>query len=241
MIAYYYREIKRLNLPINTLEDFKKLLLKENIINDTIQIKTQIADKKTLLNTNKFIENTNVSTNNVLSKHYKTNNYIHSNANITYNETTYKTGDSPYANYYKHKKGIKYFDKESLSKLTITNYSSKEAVVLLESANGIVIRNVYIKNNDQYCLTNIPEGYYRIKVMYGNSWNSEKNNGINLPKGGFMQNISFTKSKDNDLFNYSFENTYNGISYPTYSITLHKVKNGNMKVENISKEDYFSN
>ena len=80
----------------------------------------------------------------------------------------------------------------------------------------------------------------KIKVMYGNSWNSEKNNGTNLPKGGFMKNVSFTKSKNNDLFDYTFENSYDGISYPTYSITLHKVRNGNMETVSIDKEDFFN-
>ena len=55
-----------------------------------------------------------------------------------------------------------------------------------------------------------------------------------------MKNVSFSKSKDNDLFDYTFEESYDGISYPTYSITLHKVRNGNMQTESISKEDFFN-
>lgn len=156
-----------------------------------------------------------------------------------YKETVFQTGDCPYSDYYGYGGGIGQFDKKSLSELKILNYSNSESVVLLETVQGVIIRNVYIKNNSEYTMTNIPEGKYRIKIMYGNSWNSEKDNGRGYPKGGFMKNVSFSKSKDNDLFDFIFEESYEGISYPTYSITLHKVKNGNMQTERISKDDFF--
>jgi hypothetical protein len=162
------------------------------------QDESQEENTSSLLDTDKIIKNANKAVSNALSGYNKknniTNNYSEPSENITYKETKYKTGDSPYASYFGYggKKGQ--FDKNSLSKLTIINHSSKEAVVLLEKTNGFVVRNVYISNNSQFTLTNIPEGYYRIKVMYGNSWNSEKNNGSNFPKGGFMKNVSFSKS-----------------------------------------------
>ena len=243
MAGYYYREAKRLKLNIGTKNDFNKLLIADGIIKQEIEIKDKVDKSNSFSNTNNTVKKINSSVDNVLSKYNSskiaTKSTSESNNEITYKETIYKTGDSPYANYFGNGKRKGQYDKNSLSKLTITNYSSKEAVVLLEKTNGTVIRNVYIKNNSEYKLTNIPEGYYRIKVMYGNSWNSEKDNGKNFPKGGFMKNVSFTKSRDNDMFNYTFEETYDGISYPTYSITLHKVKDGNMKTENISKEDFF--
>lgn len=153
----------------------------------------------------------------------------------TYREAVYKTGDCPYLGWYG--KGKK--DSGSLSELKILNYSSTEAVVLLESSYGSVIRHVYVKNNSTYTMKNIPEGRYRMKVMYGNSWNNEKDNGSGYPKGGFMKNVSFSKSKDDELFDFMFEKTYEGISYPTYSVTLHKVVNGNMQTESIDKDDFF--
>jgi curved DNA-binding protein CbpA len=244
MVDYYYREAKRLKLRINSKEEFYELVNKDIAKAENIQDESRKDNTSSLLDTDKIIKNANKTVNNALSgyniKNNITNNYSEPSENITYKETKYKTGDSPYASYFGYggKKGQ--FDKNSLSKLTIINHSSKEAVVLLEKTNGFVVRNVYISNNSQFTLTNIPEGYYRIKVMYGNSWNSEKNNGSNFPKGGFMKNVSFSKSKDNDLFDYTFEESYDGISYPTYSITLHKVRNGNMQTESISKDDFFN-
>ena len=153
----------------------------------------------------------------------------------SYEETKYQTGDMPYVSFY----GSGEKDMNSLSKLEILNYSSTEAVVLLENYYGYIVRHVYIKNNSTYTIKYIPEGLYIMKVMYGNSWNKEKNNGPDYPKGGFMKNVSFSKSKVSDSFDFTFEKTYDGISYPTYSVTLHKVVNGNMQTESIDKDDFF--
>jgi len=151
-----------------------------------------------------------------------------------YEETIYKTGDSPYSNYF----GRGRYDSNSLSKLVVENYSDANAVVLLENSSGVVIRNVYVEKGEKYTLNRIPEGIYQTKVMYGNSWYSEKNNGANFPKGGFMRDERFSKSEEG-LFKYIFEETYDGVSYPSYSITLHRVLNGNMETKPISKSEFF--
>ena len=153
-----------------------------------------------------------------------------------YEEVNYYTGDMPYKNYYG--KGV--FDKSSLSKLTFVNSSFTDAVVLLCNVNGQVIRHNYIKKNITFTMPNIPSGTYIIKVMFGNSWNPKKNNGENFPTGGFMKNVSFIKSMDNDSFNFVPDKTCDGVIYPTYSVTLHKVQNGNLRTDEISKSDFFN-
>lgn len=156
--------------------------------------------------------------------------------NDRYTETTYETGDIPYLAYFGRGK----FDPNSLSKLTLVNYSSTDAVLLLvKISSGKVIRNVFVPNGESYIISKIPEGRYMVKVMYGNSWNKKKDNGDNFPKGGFMKNISFSQSKISDPFEYIFTRDEGGISYPTYQLTLHKVVNGNMRTEGISKSDFF--
>ena len=55
-----------------------------------------------------------------------------------------------------------------------------------------------------------------------------------------MKNVSFSKSKWKDSFDFIFEKDDDGINYPTYSLTLHKVKNGNMSTEKINKESFFN-
>jgi len=230
MAKYYYVDAGLKGIDIGTPDEFRILLKREGITNMTYKdedLKVKRSPSNTIEYVNKVTSKANIINQKIP--------IVKSNKNYT--ETTYHTGDIPYSKTY----GKGQFDYSSLSQLKVLNYSSKDAVVLLENTYGITIRNVYISNGSQYTLDKIPEGHYRIKVMYGNSWYSEKDNGVNFPKGGFMKNVSYSKSKDNDLFNYIFEESYDGISYPTYSITLHKVRNGNMQTQSITKDDFFNN
>lgn len=177
-----------------------------------------------------------VPTNNLPSSGFQEENIQHSFDTPSYSETNFDTGSAPYKEYF----GVGKFDNESLSELTVLNYSSNDAVVLLCTLEDRVIRNVFIEQGTTYTLRQIPEGRYIVKIMYGKSWNKEKDNGLSFPKGGFMENISFSKTEEDDLFDYTFERSYDGINYPTYSITLHKVQNGNLQMDNISQSDFFN-
>ena len=149
----------------------------------------------------------------------------------------YETGDIPYSGYF----GKGSFNKESLSFLDIKNHSGLDAVVLLENYySGKIIRNVFISAHSTYKMKNIPEGRYIMKTMYGNSWNKEKNNGSKFPKGGFMRNVSYDKTSESDIFDFTFERGYDYINYPTWEVTLHKVRNGNLQTVPNSKNDFFN-
>lgn len=153
-----------------------------------------------------------------------------------YEEYFYDNGDMPYSDYW----GTGAFDASSLSYLKVDNYSGLDAVVLLVNKySGRVIRNVYVKAMSSYKINRIPEGMYSMKVMYGNSWNVDKYNGESFPRGGFMKNVSYSSTRDNEEFDFFFERDYDGVNYPTWEVTLHKVKNGNMKTKNISNRDFF--
>lgn len=151
-----------------------------------------------------------------------------------YYVTNFDTGAIPYEDYF----GYGQFDDKSLSELTITNYSSTDAVVLLETLDGDVIRNNFINTGDVFTMKQIPSCTCKIKVMFGKSWNSKKNNGHDSPSGGFMDDVSFMEADDIFFFNALIEDKR--IKYPTYSITLHKVENGNMQTTPISQDSFFN-
>ena len=152
-----------------------------------------------------------------------------------YEETYLRNGDIPYASYF----GKGEYDAKSLSELKIINKSLTDAVVLLYASTDNVVRNVFVSKGATYTMKKIPEYQCIVKVMYGNSWNNKKNNGDSFPMGGFMENVSFSKTLWTDAFSFLAEETPNGISYPSYSITLHKVVNGNLGSKEISKADFF--
>ena len=150
-----------------------------------------------------------------------------------YDETVFETGDVPYREYFGNGK----FTKKSLSELCIINFSQSDAVVLLETLAGDVIRNNFVGKGSKFVMKQIPSRVCRVKVMFGNSWYSEKDNGESFPKGGFMKNVSFMEPINTFDFNTIREEGH--INYPAYSITLHTVQNGNMQTVGISKEDFF--
>lgn len=150
-----------------------------------------------------------------------------------YTTIQYGTGDKPFADFY----GSGVYDRGSRNSLKIENGSDTDALLFLESLDGKKIRHVYIMRGESFTMTKIPGGQYIMKVMQGNSWNPDKYNGDGAPSGGFMEDNSISKSEENDPFVYPSSSSQ---KYREYSITLYKVRNGNMASENIDESELFN-
>ncbi len=144
----------------------------------------------------------------------------------------FKTGDKPYKSFYGNGK----YDSDTQNSLFIKNGSYCDAVVFLETLNGKKTRHVYIRKDETFTMTQIPGGIYIIKIIQGNSWNPDKDNGAGAPRGGFMEDVSMSKSEDYDPFDYPDPSTGH---YYSYEVTLYKVTNGNMSTEHISSSEMF--
>lgn len=145
-------------------------------------------------------------------------------------------GSSPYNAHYASK-----FRKKSLGEITIENGTTDDALVLIyEMVTGTIIRNVYIRSNNSVTLKKMPEGCYRMKTFYGSDWALNLNNGHSAPTGGFTKECSFSDMESGKMFDMTWEKTSTGIIYPTYTVTLHKVINGNLHTKEINKEDFFN-
>lgn len=160
------------------------------------------------------------------------NNEDNSEANVTepYDITYYNTGDMPYRDFY----GKGKYDKRTKNYLEIDNGGETDAVVFLETLDGRKIRHAYICKNEKFKMKHIPGGKYIIKIMQGNSWNAQKDDGG--PIGGFMEDVSYSKSEDYDPFVYP---SYSSGKWGWYSVTLYKTENGNMSTQMISKDEIF--
>lgn len=154
-------------------------------------------------------------------------------ADNSYNEVHHSTGDRPYQTYY----GRGEYDKRTDNSLTIMNEYDRDAVVFLETTSGRKTRHVYINASNSFTMSNIPAGRYVVKIMQGTSWNPDKDNGPNAPKGGFMQDLSMSESGTSDIF--EFPPVSSG-QYGSYEITLYKVQNGNLSTYNIDNEAMFN-
>ncbi|MDR1918912.1 MAG: hypothetical protein LBQ65_04615, partial [Tannerellaceae bacterium] len=156
---------------------------------------------------------------------------------LTLTDFRLNTGDIPYPDYF----GSGMIDQGSLCEITIKNGTSQDAaVILLNTETESCMRNIYIRANNSFTIKQIPEGIYKMKYFQGDYWNPKLNNGEGFPIGGFSKNISFSMpSSSKDYFIMYKEKTDNGYNYPTYTVTLHTVVNGNMKTKKISKDIFF--
>jgi hypothetical protein len=119
--------------------------------------------------------------------------------------------------------------------LTIKNGSSSDAIVCLYSiSRERTIRNEYVQKNSSFTMDNIAQGYYKIRVFYGNDWNPTLENSCNT-KGNFESDVSFSEFDGQEYF----EDSYDG--YTVATITLYTVAGGNASTSRISQSDFFNN
>ncbi len=144
-----------------------------------------------------------------------------------------KTGDTPYKKYYKN-----IVNQNLNNYILIKNTPHSDVIVLLKNIQtNKVVRNVYIKSGIDYKIKNIPEGIYSLKCMYGNNWNPQKQ--IGQIKGCFDSDLSFSETSEKDYFDMNVQENIDGINIPSYTVTLYKVRNGNMSTKTISANQFF--
>ena len=117
------------------------------------------------------------------------------------------------------------------------NEYDRDAVVFLETTSGHKIRHVYINASNSFTMSNIPAGRYVVKIMQGTSWNPDKDNGPDAPRGGFMKDLSMSESGSSDIFEFP---TVSSGQYGSYDLTLYKVQNGNMSTHEIDNAAMFN-
>lgn len=118
--------------------------------------------------------------------------------------------------------------------LTIKNGSSSDAIVCLYSVSrDRTIRNEYVQKNTNFKISNIGQGYYKIRVLYGNDWNPTLENHCGS-KGNFETDVSFSEF-DGEQF---FEDNENG--YTIATVTLYTVSGGNARTSSISQSEFFN-
>ena len=144
------------------------------------------------------------------------------------------TGDIPYLEYYKS-----VYDRNIDNYLLIKNSPNTDVVVFLRNIyTDQIVRNVYIEAGKNYKIKNIPEGIYSLRCMYGTDWNPELDMGKKII-GGFESNISFSETDKSDYFDMRIQRSESGLSIPYYTITLYQVRNGNLSMKSINRENFF--
>lgn len=118
--------------------------------------------------------------------------------------------------------------------LTIKNGGYSDAIVCLYS-NSIdrTIRNEYVQKNSSFTMSRIPQGFYKIRVFYGNNWNPYLENSCGS-KGNFESDINFSEFDGTEYF----EDSARG--YTNATITLYTTANGNASTSQIDQSTFFN-
>ena len=146
------------------------------------------------------------------------------------------TGAKPYAAMY----GSGRYDSESMSYLEVKNSVETDAIVMLyDTRTGRVVRHAYLRAGATYKLRQLPSGIFDMRVYQGVNWNPNKYMGPNAPTGGFESEESFTACRPTDYLDMRHIESHSGISYPTYTVTLYTVRNGNFAMEETSSKTFF--
>jgi hypothetical protein len=117
--------------------------------------------------------------------------------------------------------------------LTIKNGGNSDAIICLYSIDdNRTIRNEYVRKNSTFTMSNIAQGFYKIRIFYGNDWNPELENSCGT-KGSFEKDINFSEFDGTDYFEDS------GGSYTVATITLYNVAGGNASSSSIDQSKFF--
>ncbi|HSD07657.1 hypothetical protein [Flavobacterium sp.] len=118
--------------------------------------------------------------------------------------------------------------------LTIKNGGNADAIVCLYSvSNDRTIRNEYIQKNSTFKMSNIAQGYYKIRIFYGNDWNPNLVNNCGS-KGNFESDVNFSEFDGEEYF----EDSSRGFTNAT--VTLYTVANGNASSSTIDQSTFFN-
>ena len=86
-----------------------------------------------------------------------------------------------------------------VTQLIVYNGAKSDAIICLYNlSKRKVIRNEYVRKNTNYTIFKIPQGRYKIKVLFGNDWNPEKVKFTGI-KGYFDSDISCTEFDQEDF------------------------------------------
>lgn len=102
-------------------------------------------------------------------------------------------------------------------------------VKLVSRKTDKCIRYVYVKGNDTYRITNIPQGLYYLKIGYGKNWRQKEIDGKIV--GKFLSNAQYEIGTETLDYNISYgsteytnEGSYQNYSIPSYSVSLNVVQ-----------------
>ena len=107
---------------------------------------------------------------------------------------------------------------------------------IIDLSKNKCIRYIYVQENSEYTISQIPQGKYKLLIAYGKNWMTMQNNGQAL--GKFADNVYYEQSLD--IFDFGKKNTRDLINYSLEINVKWNEQKTNFNTEEISEEDFIN-
>jgi len=107
------------------------------------------------------------------------------------------------------------------------------------NSSGKCIRCVYISAGGDFYISNIPEGYYTLKIAFGKKW-SRRNSDLNNCESKFTENAMYEEGEN--ILDFTLKYTNDGYQIPSYELYLDVYttnQNKGFDSRKISEEEFF--
>jgi hypothetical protein len=110
-----------------------------------------------------------------------------------------------------------------LGRVSVSNGTGRDALAVLNEDNGQPRRAIYVRAGEDGLITSIPQGAYRLRFQFGDSW---------LKSAGHFCEPSGT-SEFTETFTFAEVETGSGTEFDTFRVTLHTLPSGDAHTERL--------
>jgi hypothetical protein len=114
---------------------------------------------------------------------------------------------------------------------------SNLALKIIDLSKNKCIRYIYVQENSEFTISQIPQGKYKLLIAYGTNWMTLQRSNGNV--GKFADNVYYEQSVD--VFDFGKKNSKDVVNYLlTINVDIHENLHAtNFHAEEISEEEFY--
>ena len=110
------------------------------------------------------------------------------------------------------------------------------ALKIIDLSKNKCIRYIYVQENSEYTISQIPQGQYKLLIAYGKKWMTQQKDGKYL--GKFADNAYYEQSID--VFDFGKKNSREMINYLLSINVQESLYATNFNTEEICEEEFYN-
>ena len=110
------------------------------------------------------------------------------------------------------------------------------ALKIIDLSKNKCIRYIYVQENTEYTITQIPQGKYKLLIAYGKNWMTLQKDGEIF--GKFADNVHYEQSID--VFDFGKKNSKDMVNYVLTIGVLENLHTTNFNTEEIHENQFYS-